>query len=70
MTHLEHHEQTPPKHTFAELAPASVGAGDIDGDGSIVGTPDMTTVLGWASGSYDVRGDLDLDGDFDRQQAE
>jgi RHS repeat-associated protein len=48
--------------------PASGGglhAGDTDADGSIVATPDITQMSGWISGPYDVRGDLDLDGDVD-----
>jgi RHS repeat-associated protein len=45
--------------------PIGLPAGDTDADGSIVSTPDITQMTGWISGSYDVRGDLDLDGDVD-----
>jgi RHS repeat-associated protein len=45
--------------------PIGLPAGDTDADGSIVATPDITQMSGWISGPYDVRGDLDLDGDVD-----
>jgi RHS repeat-associated protein len=45
--------------------PTGLPAGDTDANGSIVSTPDITQMNGWISGSYDVRGDLDLDGDVD-----
>ncbi|MFM9958558.1 MAG: RHS repeat-associated core domain-containing protein [Phycisphaerales bacterium] len=45
--------------------PYGLPAGDTNADGSIVATADVTQMNTWASGPYDVRGDLDLDGDVD-----
>lgn len=45
--------------------PYGMPAGDTDFNGSIVGTPDIVQMNGWTAGPYDVRGDLDLDGDVD-----
>lgn len=45
--------------------PYGLPAGDTDFNGSIVSTPDLTQMLTWSAGPYDIRGDLDLDGDID-----
>jgi RHS repeat-associated protein len=44
--------------------PFCLSAGDANSDGS-VNSSDYLQILSWISGSYDVRGDLDLDGDVD-----